>query len=118
LSQLRRRRIASHQPSPISAVNSPHSTVGTFDRPLASPASPRPAAPSPGSVCGLPPAVGLVGGGVAAVAVCPGARVDTTISRWLAEYFGLQVVSVSVGVGVGSRTSTWSGLTTWVVTTL
>src|SRR5437764_12804992 len=106
--------MASHHPNPISAVTSPQKIVGTLDRPLARPASPR---PSPGSAGGFPSAAWEVGGGVAGVAVWPGARLAITTSRWLAEYFGLHVVRVSVGIGVGSSTSTWSGLITWVVAT-
>src|SRR5438552_17608742 len=97
-----------HHPNPTRAVSRPHRVVGTFDRPLARPASPP--SPSPGRACCFPPGAGEVGGGVAGEAFWPGARLATTTSRSLAEYFGLQVVSVSVGVGVGFSTSTWLGL--------
>src|SRR2546421_10517870 len=108
--------MANHQPKPMSAVSRPHRIVGTFDRPLASPASP--SSPSPGSAWGFPLAAVAAGGGVATPAVWPGARAATTTRRWDAEYLGLQGVSVSVGVGVGLRTSVWLGFTTWGPVTL
>ena len=53
---------------------------------------------------------GPVGTGVAA-AGGPTSRASTT-RRWAALYFGVQVVSVSCGVAVGSSTATSSGATT------
>src|SRR5258708_40131267 len=100
--------MAHHHPKPMRAVTRPHRIVGTLERPLARPASPR---PSFGRACSFPPATG-VGDGVAGVAVWPGARLATTTRRWLAEYLGLQVVSVSVGGGVGAATPPWAGLAT------
>src|SRR5438093_7763158 len=100
----------------MAAVRRPHRIVGTLERSLARPASP--SSWSPGSDFPPPTVVDVVGDGVGAVAVCPGARSATTTRRSLAEYFGLQVVSVSVGVFVGFSTSTWPGVTTLVDATL
>src|SRR5262245_52533608 len=102
--------MANHHPIPMAAVKRPQRIVGIFERPLARPASPP--SPSPGRSCSLPGAGAVVDVGVGAVAFCPGSRLATTTRRSLAEYFGLQVVSVSVGVGVGLSTSTWFGFTT------
>src|SRR5688500_2305234 len=105
--------MAIHQPMPMAAVNSPQRVVVILERSLASPASAR---ASPGKGFFSPGSVG--GGGLAAVAVCPGARWATTMRRSLAEYFGWHVVRVRVGVGVALSTSTWLGFTTWTRATL
>src|SRR5688500_20132928 len=105
--------MASHQPRPMRKVTTPHRIVETLERPLARPGSPR---PSPAATSSSPGAG--AGDGVAAEAVWPGASVATTMRRSLAEYFGWQVVSVRVGVGVGSSTSTWLGFTTWIRATV